>query len=408
MTPKMKPTALAGITVLDLSRVLAGPSCTQVLADLGATVWKIEPLWGDETRAWGPPFLEGPNDVKESAYYLSVNRNKKSLAINLKDPLGQQIVRDLAQKADVLVENYKVGDLERYGLDYSSLSQLNPKLIYCSITGFGQTGPRALEAGYDAALQGHVGIMSVTGEVGVPTKVGVAWIDIMTGQNASIAILVALLERYRSGLGQHLDLSLFETGLSAMSNVAQSYLATRKTPPARGNAHGQIVPYGSFVAQDGWMIIAVGNDTQYQSLCAALEASDLAQDPRFLTNPSRVQHRSELVSRINAITVTQSSGYWLERFLQRSIPCAPVNTLEQAFADPQAQARGMTVPLEHPALGSINLIGSPFAHFSRTPATLQTPPPLLGQHTRAVLQEALGLDLATLERLEGEGVLNRA
>ncbi|MER3602665.1 MAG: CoA transferase, partial [Thermus sp.] len=286
----MKP--LSSIRVLDLSRVLAGPLCTMVLADLGAEVLKVEPPWGDETRAWGPPFVAG-----ESAYFLSVNRGKKSLALDLKAKEGQAILRSLARGADVLVENYKVGDLARFGLDYASLREENPKLIYLSLTGFGQTGPRAKEPGYDAALQGYVGIMSVTGEPdGPPMKVGVAWVDVMTGMMGVAAVLAALLERERSGLGQHIDLSLFDVGLFAMANLAQSYLLTGVPPKRLGNAHAQIVPYGAFPAQDGYIILAVGNDEQFRRLCQALDLPALAEDGRFATNRARVENREVLLN----------------------------------------------------------------------------------------------------------------
>lgn len=291
--------ALAGLRVLDLSRVLAGPYCTQMLADLGATVWKVEPPWGDETRAWGPPFIQpdqgagwrlGPEG--ESAYYLSVNRGKKSLAVNLKDPRGAELVRRLAARADVLVENYKVGDLARYGLDYATLAALHPRLIYLSVTGYGQTGPRRGEPGYDVAVQGLVGIMSVTGQPeGPPTRVPVAWIDLMTGMNGAIAVLAALLEREHSGLGQHIDLALFDVGLAAMANLAQSYLLTHRLPERLGNAHPQIVPYGAFEAADGWFMLTIGNDEQYRRFCRAIGHPELGEDPRFQTNPSRVEHR---------------------------------------------------------------------------------------------------------------------
>lgn len=286
--------ALDGLVVLDLSRILAGPYATQMLADLGAEVWKVESPWGDDTRRWGPPFREG-----ESAYFLSTNRGKKSLAINLKDPRGQRLVRRLAEQADVLVENFKVGDLARYGLDYPSLAEVNPRLVYASITGFGQTGPRAAEPGYDAALQGMTGIMSVTGEPdGPPTKVGVAWIDVLTGLTAAVGILAALRERDVSGRGQHLDLALFDVGVAAMVNQAQAYLMTGVAPTRMGNAHPQIVPYQAFAARDKWFILAVGNDAQYRRLTEALERPDLWEDARYQTNAGRVEHRSELVAEL--------------------------------------------------------------------------------------------------------------
>lgn len=408
--------ALSGLKVLDLSRVLAGPYCTQTLADLGAEVWKLEPLWGDETRAWGPPFIEpdeyadwkvGPGG--ESAYYLSVNRGKKSVAVNLKDPRGQEIVRRLASRADVLIENYKVGDLARYRLDCDSLRGLNPRLVYCSITGFGQTGPRASEPGYDAALQGYTGIMSVTGEPGgPPMKVGVAWIDILTGLTATNAILAALLERERSGQGQYIDLSLFDVGLAAMANLAQSYLLTGKAPQRRGNAHAQIVPYGAFPASDGWIILAVGNDSQYQKLCETTGHPELWTDERFKTNPGRVAHRDELVTRLAEITKTKPMAGWLSSLQAAGVPCAPVNDLAAAFADPQAEARRLRQEVEHPTLGTVPLVGSPLGFLSRTPARIVSPPPLLGEHTLEVLTQVVGLTEKQVRDLEEGKVIQTA
>lgn len=404
--------ALAGIKVLDLSRVLAGPYCSQTLADLGAEVWKIEPLWGDETRQWGPPFVAPAkpgfklSPQGESAYFLSVNRGKKSLALNLKHPQGPPLVKALAQKADVMLENYKVGDLARYGLDYPSLSKLNPGLVYLSLTGFGQTGPRATEAGYDAALQGYTGIMSVTGEPsGPPMKVGVAWIDLLTGQSATIAVLAALLERSRSGLGQHLDIALFDVGLAALVNLGQSHLLSGQNPTRHGNAHAQIVPYGSFAAADGWLVLAVGNDAQFQKLCQTIGRLDLAQDPRFEQNPGRVMHRQALVQQIEHTLQQQPKAHWLGLLTSAGVPCAPVNTLSEAFADPQAQARGLRQTLPHPTLGSLPVMGSPLAHFSRTPAQLTAPPPLLGQHSQQILQEVLGLSPAQIQEFRRNGVV---
>lgn len=398
--------ALSDLIVLDLSRVLAGPHCTQTLADLGATVWKIESLNGDDTRHWGPPFLDAANGTRESAYFLSANRGKQSLAINLKDPRGQEILRALALKADVLIENFKVGDLARYGLDYPTLSALNPRLIYASITGFGQTGPRASEPGYDAALQGYTGIMSVTGEPdGQPMKVGVAWIDLMTGMHASIGILAALHERERSGLGQYLDLSLFEVGVSALANLGQSYLSSGQVPRRIGNAHAQIVPYGNFAAQDGFLVLAVGNDSQFAALCRVLDLAHLAQDERFATNPARVAHRAELVTVLEERLGTQPRAHWLPRLNDAKVPVAPVNTIDEVFADPQAHARGLTQGAEHATLGPVSLIGSPFAHLSRTPAQVSVAPPTLGQHTDAVLQGQLGLSESELNELRTAGVI---
>ncbi|GAA6756548.1 CoA transferase [Thermus thalpophilus] len=373
---------LSGIKVLDLSRVLAGPLCTMILADLGAEVIKVEPPWGDETRGWGPPFAAG-----ESAYFLSVNRGKKSVVLDLKRKEGQEAVRRLAQGADVLVENYKTGDLARYGLDYESLKALNPRLVYLSLTGFGHTGPRAKEPGYDAALQGYTGIMSVTGEPqGPPMKVGVAWIDVMTGMMGAVAVLTALWERERSGVGQHVDLSLFDVGLFALVNLGESYLLTGRPPQRLGNAHAQIVPYGAFPAADGWLVLAVGNDEQFGRLCQVLGLPHLAA--RFPTNPSRVEGREEVERTLAQVLRTRPRAHWLERLKGAGIPAAPVNDLAEAFQDPQAQARGAVWTLEHPLLGTLPTLANPLRFLSRTPARPPTPPPLLGEHTEAVLLEA--------------------
>lgn len=389
---------LSGIQVLDLSRVLAGPLCTMILADLGAEVVKVEPPWGDETRGWGPPFVKG-----ESAYFLSVNRGKKSLALDLKTLEGQEVVRRLAQRADVLVENFKTGDLRRYGLDYESLKELNPRLVYLSITGFGHTGPRAQEPGYDAALQGYTGIMSVTGEPeGPPMKVGVAWIDVMTGMMGAVAVLSALYEREKSGLGQHIDLSLFDVGLFALANLGESYLLTGKPPKRLGNAHAQIVPYGAFPAADGWLVLAVGNDEQFARLCQVLDLPDLLA--RFPTNAERVEARKEVVEAISQVLKTQPRGHWLERFREKGIPAAPVNDLAEAFQDPQAQARGAIWTLPHPLLEALPTLANPLRFLSRTPASPSLPPPLLGEHTEAVLREA-GYTPEEVARLVEKGVV---
>ena len=392
---------LAGIRVLDLSRVLAGPYATQILADLGATVWKVEPPWGDETRAWGPPFVEG-----ESAYFLAVNRGKKSLAIDLKHPRGQGLVRELARRADVLVENFKAGDLARYGLDYPSLAPLNPRLVYVSITGFGQTGPRAAEPGYDLALQGMTGIMSVTGEPdGPPTRVGVAWIDVMTGMMAAIGALAALRERERSGQGQHLDLSLFEVGLAAMANLAQSFLVSGRPPARLGSAHAQIVPYQAFEAADGWLIVAVGNDGQFRRLCEVVGRPDLRDDPRFGTNGDRVRHRAALVPALAEVLRARPRQAWLAAFREAGVPAAPVYDLREALSDPQASARGVLWRVDHPLAPGLPVVASPLQHLSRTPAAPLGPPPLLGQHTAEVLQEVLGLGPAEIEGLAEAGAV---
>ncbi|WP_243028043.1 CaiB/BaiF CoA transferase family protein [Thermus albus] len=392
---------LSGIKVLDLSRVLAGPLCTMILADLGAEVIKVEPPWGDETRGWGPPFVQG-----ESAYFLSVNRGKRSLALDLKTPEGQEVVRRLAQGADVLVENFKTGDLKRYRLDYESLKELNPRLVYLSITGFGHTGPRAQEPGYDAALQGYTGIMSVTGEpAGPPMKVGVAWIDVMTGMMGAVAVLAALLERERSGLGQHIDLSLFDVGLFALANLGESYLLTGKPPRRLGNAHAQIVPYGAFPAADGWLVLAVGNDEQFAKLCQVLGLPDLLR--RFPTNRERVEAREEVVEAISAVLKAQPRAHWLEKLRAAGVPAAPVNDLAEAFQDPQAQAREAIWTLSHPLLGPLPTLANPLRFLSRTPAKPSLPPPLLGGHTEEVLRKA-GYAPEEVARLVEKGVVRTA
>ncbi|TBH17527.1 CaiB/BaiF CoA transferase family protein [Thermus thermamylovorans] len=401
---------LSGLKVLDLSRVLAGPLCTLILADLGAEVVKVEPPWGDETRGWGPPFAKG-----ESAYFLAVNRGKRSIALDLKTLEGQGAVRKLAQRADVLVENFKTGDLKRYRLDYESLRELNPRLVYLSLTGFGHTGPRAQEPGYDAALQGYTGIMSVTGEPeGPPMKVGVAWIDVMTGMMGAVAVLAALWERERSGLGQHIDLSLFDVGLFALANLGESYLLTGKPPGRLGNAHAQIVPYGVFPAADGWLVLAVGNDEQFGRLCQVLGLAELQE--RFPQNAKRVENREEVVEAVSAVLKARPRAYWLDRLKEAGVPAAPVNNLAEAFQDPQAEARGAVWTLRHPLLGPMPTLASPLRFLSRTPAAPTLPPPLLGEHSEAVLREAgftpeevqALVEKGTVRTVRGRGDLGKA
>ncbi len=389
---------LKDMTILDLSRILAGPYCTQMLADLGATIWKLEPLQGDDTRRWGPPFEEG-----ESAYYLSVNRGKKSIAINLKTPEGQKLVQDLAKQADVLLENFKVGDLQRYGLDYKTVSQVNSKIIYCSITGFGQTGPRSGEPGYDAALQAMSGLMSITGEAdGAPVKVGVAVVDVLTGLHTAVAILAALHERQQTQRGKYLDISLLDVALASLVNQAQATLMTGQNPQRLGSAHPQIVPYQAFETSDGYFMLAVGNDEQYRRFCEVSGCIELWQDSRFQTNAARVEHRLELIAKLSNLTKIQTKTYWLELCKNASVPASPINTLTEAFADEQSKARGLVEYLEHPTLGSLPTIASPFKASLNTQVSA---PPLLGQHTFEVLQEQLGLSREELEGLEQSGVI---
>ena len=396
--------ALDDVAVLDMSRILAGPFGTQILADLGATVWKIESPWGDDTRSWGPPFVGS-----ESAYYLSANRGKKSVVVNLRDARGQDVIRRLAAKADVLVENFRVGNLECYGLDYDSIAAVNPRVIYASVTGFGQTGPRAAEPGYDAALQGMTGVMSVTGEPdGRPTKVGVAWIDILTGLHSTIGILAALHERESSGVGQHVDVSLFDAGVASMANLAQSYLATGVAPGRIGNAHPQVVPYQDFEASDGFFMLAANNDDQFRRLCDAVGLPGLPDDDRFRDNAARVQNREMLAFMLGAKIRENTREHWMSTLQAAGITATSINTIADALADPQAKARKSVWEVEHPTLGGVNLLGSALQHLSRTPAAPQSHPPLLGEHTEEVLSEVLGMADDEIRALIADGAVKGA
>lgn len=400
--------ALSGLRVLDLSRVLAGPWAGQLMADLGADVVKVErPGAGDDTRAWGPPWLkdEAEQSTGESAYYLSANRNKRSVAIDLGRPEGQLLVKQLAAKADILIENFKVDGLSQYGLDYASLKALNPRLIYCSITGFGQTGPYAPRAGYDFLIQGMGGLMSLTGRPdGVagegPQKVGVALTDVMTGLYASVAVLAALAHRERTGLGQYIDLALLDVQIACLANQAANYLVGGVVPRRMGNAHPNIVPYQDFPTADGYMIIAVGNDHQFGSFCRAAGHADWAADERFATNPQRVKHREELIGLICGVSVSRTTGEWIAAMEAAGVPCGPINNLEQVFADPQVQARGMRIEMPHPLAGTVPLVANPI-RMSASPVQYQRPPPTLGQHTEEVLGAWLALsgsDVAALRQ----------
>lgn len=398
---------LHGIRVLDLTRVLAGPWCTQCLADFGATVWKIEnPGRGDETRQWGPPWHPRPPGCQhESAYYLSANRGKQSLAINFSTRPGQQLVRALAAQADVVVENFKVGGLAAYGLSWPDLQDLNPRLIYCSISAFGQDGPAAALPGYDAMIQAASGLMSTTGEPeGSPQKVGVAVTDLMTGMYAVSAILAALHERERSGRGQHIDLALFDTQLVSLANQALNYLVSGHSPERLGTAHPNIVPYQAFATADGHIMLAVGNDRQFADLCTALGDPHLARDERYATNAQRVANRNSIVGRVSEMLSTRPSRVWLDSFGAKNIPCGPINSIGEAFATPQAMHRKLCFELPHPGGGTIPQVRNP-AVFSRTPVTSSTPPPALGEHTREVLTSQLQLTATDLAELQAQGVV---
>ncbi|MEJ2666942.1 MAG: CoA transferase [Deinococcales bacterium] len=404
---------LDGIFVLDLSRVLAGPYCTQLLADLGARVVKVESTLGDDTRGWGPPFVG-----EESAYFLSVNRGKQSVALDLKHPRACDAVRRLAARADVVVENFKVGDLERYGLDYASVAADNPGVVYASITGFGQDGPRAHEAGYDAAMQAFSGLMALTGEAdGPPVKLGVAWIDVLTGAHTASGILAALLARARSGVGAHLDVSLFEVALASLVNQAQNALVTGEAPARLGSAHPSIVPYQVFEAADGALMINVGNDAQFRRLCRLLGLEALADDARFATNADRVQARGTLVPLLAERLATRPRDAWLASLREAGVPATPVATLPEALADVQAQARSVIVAGPHAQAGSVRMVGSPLWHVSGPdgqplplmPRAGAAPvPPRLGEHSRTVLQDELGMTPAEVDALVGEGAVRCA
>ena len=393
--------ALDGLTVLDMSRILSGPYCAQVFSDLGATVWKIEPPWGDDTRRLGPPFVE-----TESAYYLSANRGKKSVVINLRDARGQDLVRRLARRADILLENFKTGDLDRYGLDYESVARINPKLVYASITGFGHTGPRAREPAVDTTLQGITGLMSITGESdGNPAKVGVAVIDLLTGLLAAVGVLAGIREREISGKGQHVDLSLFDVGLMSMINVGQNYLATGETPKRLGNAHPQIVPYQGFQAGGGWLMLACVNDDQFQRLTEAIGLPELWQDERFRTNAGRLEHQSELTGALSDVFRERERAEWLEILGNAGVMALPINDFSEAVEEAQAEARHAVWNVPHPTIGNLPLMANALQHMSRTPARPHGHPPLLGEHTSEVLTGVLGLVDTELTELEKDGVI---
>ena len=408
----MASEALSHLRVLDLSRVLAGPWASQVLADLGAEVIKVErPVAGDDTRRWGPPWLRDGRgeETGESAYFLAANRGKRSITVDLARPEGQAIVGRLAARADVLIENYKAGALARWGLGYEDLAARCPRLVYCSITGFGQTGPYRARAGYDFLIQAMGGLMSVTGEPdgapgGGPMKVGVAVTDVLTGLYAATAVLAALAHRERSGRGQHVDLALLDVQVAALANQAESYLVTGRSPGRLGNAHPSIVPYQAFATRDGHLVLAVGNDGQFARLCEVAGRPDLARDARFATNAARVEHRAELLAVLEPILAARATEAWLAALEAAGVPCGPIHDLEQVFADPQVRHRRLCVEAPHPLSGTVPMVACPI-RLSATPVRHDVAPPLLGQHTREVLGDLLGMDEAELERLRRDGVI---
>ncbi len=406
--------ALAGIQVLDLSRVLAGPWCTQMLADLGADVVKVErPGAGDDTRHWGPPFLKDAEgtDTNQASYFTACNRNKRSVTIDMATPEGQALIKQMAAQADIVVENFKVGGLRQYGLDHESLRALNPRLIYCSVTGFGQDGPYAERAGYDLMVQAMTGLMSVTGRAdsepgGGPLRVGVAVIDLFTGLYASNAILAALHARQQTGEGQHIDMALLDVGMAVLANQAAGFLATGQAPGRMGNSHPSLAPYQDFPTQDGAMLLAIGNDGQFQRFCAAAGQPEWAQDARFATNTLRVQHRAALIPAMEAVTRTRSTADWIALLEDKAVPCGPINTIAQAFDDAQVKARGLRVDLPRSAgdgIAQVSTVASPL-RLARNPPVLRHAPPALGQHTDEVLAE-LGLDSARIAALRAAGVV---
>ncbi|AOI57247.1 CoA-transferase [Burkholderia diffusa] len=401
--------ALSHIRVLDLTRVLAGPWCAQTLADFGADVIKVErPGAGDDTRHWGPPYLKDANgaDTAEAAYYLAANRNKRSVTVDIATPEGQQIVRELAAQSDVVLENYKVGQLKKYGLDYESLRAVKPDLVYCSVTGFGQTGPYAHRAGYDFIVQGIGGFMSITGERdsepgGGPQKAGVAIADLATGLYSTIAVLAALAHRDRTGEGQHIDMALLDVQVALLANMNTNFLASGKPPVRWGNAHPNIVPYQTFQTSDGWIIVAVGNDGQFRKFVEAGGRPELADDERFATNPSRVRHRDTLVPILAEMVKTRAKADWIGALEAAGVPCGPINELDEVFDNEQVVARGMQVTLPHPCGADVKLVRNPI-RMSATPPDARTAPPLLGAQTVDVLRDMLGYDDARIAALKAK------
>ncbi|MGF6657491.1 crotonobetainyl-CoA:carnitine CoA-transferase CaiB-like acyl-CoA transferase [Paraburkholderia youngii] len=404
--------ALSHIRVLDLTRVLAGPWCAQTLADFGADVIKIErPEVGDDTRHWGPPYLRTPDgaDTREAAYYLAANRNKRSVTLDIASPEGQRIVRELAAQSDVVLENYKVGQLKKYGLDYESLKAVKPDLIYCSVTGFGQTGPYAQRAGYDFIVQGIGGFMSITGERdgqpgGGPQKAGVAIADLMTGMYSTIAVLTALTHRDRTGEGQYIDMALLDVQVAMLANMNSNYLASGQPPVRWGNAHPNIVPYQTFQTSDGWIIVAVGNDGQFRKFVEVGGRPELADDDRFATNPARVRNRELLVPMLADMVRLQGKLQWIAALEAAGVPCGPINNLDEVFDNEQVVARGLQVALSHPSGGTVKLVRNPI-NMTGTPPQALSHPPLLGEHTELVLRDLLGYDAQTIAELKRKAVI---
>jgi formyl-CoA transferase len=406
--------ALAGIKVLDLSRVLAGPWCTQILADLGADVVKVElPGAGDDTRHWGPPFLQDAHgqDTDQASYFAACNRNKRSVTIDMSKPQGQALIRQMAEQADVLVENFKVGGLAKYGLDYASLSALNPRLVYCSVTGFGQTGPYAERAGYDLLIQASSGMMSITGRAdgepgGGGVRVGVALTDLFTGVYASTAVLAALRAREQTGRGQHVDMALLDVGMAILANQAAGYLNTGKVPQRQGNSHPSLAPYQDFPTADGAMLLAIGNDGQFARWCEAAGRPEWSRDARFSTNTARVHHRATLIPAMEELTRQRSTAQWVALLEDKAVPCGPINDIGQAFADPHVVARGLRLDLPRNAgdgIASVAGVASPL-RLSEHPPVLRNAPPALGQHTDEVLRE-LGLQAGDIAALRASGTV---
>ena len=399
---------LAGFRILDLSRILAGPWATQMLADLGAEVIKIErPAGGDDTRAWGPPYMpdQSGQPTTESAYFHGANRGKQSVCVDMSTEQGQSIIKGLVRQSDVLIENFKVGGLKKYGLDFESLQGVNSRLVYCSITGFGQSGPYAERAGYDFMIQAMGGMMSVTGEAGEqPMKTGVAIADILTGLYAANAIQAGLMHQQKTGQGQYIDMALLDVQVATLASQAMNYLATGTSPARLGNAHPNIVPYQAFQTSDGHIILAVGNDAQFKRFCEVAGRPQLAADERFTKNSNRVMHRDVLVQQVQELMLQKSSVQWLDALNARGIPCGPINDIEQVFADPQVRYRNMQMALDHPASGKVASVANPI-RFSQTPVEYRQAPPLLGQHTDAVLSRLLELDADHLSRLRDEGII---